>query len=219
MSLKKSYYLDQIEVNKINGTRSELGFREMYTLDFLARQHNFFLKSGHSLLDLGCGDKYIETAALSRGLKYTGTDIDQVHFERDQLPFEDEQFDVVVSYAVIEHLYSPEFFLSEIYRVLKKGGLVLLSTPNWIMDYRNFYNDPTHVKPYTPESLERVMRLSKFSDIRSYPGLRCKPLWYYTGKYKFLKAFYLLPFRGQSKFIPEFLKGHARSIFAIAIKQ
>jgi ubiquinone/menaquinone biosynthesis C-methylase UbiE len=46
------------------------------------------------------------------------------------LPFEDTSFDYVVMLEVIEHLQNPYFVLREISRVLKKEGILLLSTPN-----------------------------------------------------------------------------------------
>jgi hypothetical protein len=57
-----------------------------------------------------------------------------------------------------------------------------------------------------------------FNNPKTYPGLRCKPKWYYLGKYRFLKGNYLLPFRGETKYVPSFLKGRSTSIFAIATK-
>ncbi len=45
------------------------------------------------------------------------------------LPFEDGYFDVVLSHSVIEHVESPESYLSECFRVLRPGGILFLSTP------------------------------------------------------------------------------------------
>lgn len=51
--------------------------------------------------------------------------------ERERFPFADGEFDVVLFCEVIEHLTeNPVFALSEIHRVLKPGGLVIVSTPN-----------------------------------------------------------------------------------------
>ena len=48
----------------------------------------------------------------------------------DGLPFGDASFDLIVSVETIEHLENPHRFLREIGRVLRKGGYVVLSTPN-----------------------------------------------------------------------------------------
>ena len=66
-----------------------------------------------------------------------------------------------------------------------------------------------------------------FKDVKTFPGLRCKNKWFYEGKYRFEKAYYLFPFLQFNngswfdlirKFLPAFLKGHARSIIAIGKK-
>ena len=171
------------------------------------------------LLDLGCADRFLEPACQSRGWNYRGLDYTDVNFETDTLPIDTNSVDIVVSLAVIEHLRDSDNFLSEIFRCLKPGGIVYLSTPNFQLDFKNFYNDPTHVKPYTPESLKQLLNLSGFSSTATFPGLRCKDISWYRGKNRFLKAYYLLPFSGNTKWIvPNFLKGHTRSIFALGKK-
>lgn len=46
------------------------------------------------------------------------------------LPYEDEFFDVVISSETIEHVENPRFFLKELYRILKKDWIFILTTPN-----------------------------------------------------------------------------------------
>jgi len=51
------------------------------------------------------------------------------------VPFEDNTFDAVLCDWVLEHLSSPDDFLAEVYRVLKKGGVFLFRAPNsWLYD-------------------------------------------------------------------------------------
>jgi len=45
------------------------------------------------------------------------------------LPFKDNSFDMVTLIAVIEHLDHPEYIISEVHRVLKPGGSLILTTP------------------------------------------------------------------------------------------
>lgn len=90
------------------------------------------------LLDVGCGRKpYKELFNVSR---YVGMDIDQsghthededidVYYDGKKFPFEKESFDSVLCNQVFEHVFNPEEFLDEIYRVLKKDGQLLLSVP------------------------------------------------------------------------------------------
>lgn len=49
----------------------------------------------------------------------------------DKFPYKSDIFDIVICSEVIEHLFDPENTIRESYRVLKKGGMVLLSTPNF----------------------------------------------------------------------------------------
>jgi ubiquinone/menaquinone biosynthesis C-methylase UbiE len=46
-----------------------------------------------------------------------------------EFPFTDEKFDLVLSLETLEHVPKPELFLKEVGRVLKKGGVLVMSTP------------------------------------------------------------------------------------------
>lgn len=50
--------------------------------------------------------------------------------DAQNMPFKDNNFDAVVSFETIEHLENPSKFISEVLRVLKKKGILILSTPN-----------------------------------------------------------------------------------------
>lgn len=50
--------------------------------------------------------------------------------DTEDFPFEDNLFDAVIALELIEHLYDPDHFLEEVYRVLKPSGYFILSTPN-----------------------------------------------------------------------------------------
>jgi SAM-dependent methyltransferase len=65
-----------------------------------------------------------------RILENTWLDEALVVAPNDALPFDDHSFDMVVSFAVLEHLADPEFAASEIRRVLKPGGWFCAWTPN-----------------------------------------------------------------------------------------
>lgn len=200
--------------------RVKMGEREIQTLQLLAGEVGFGCRAGQTFLDLGCADRYLEPACREAGWSYCGLDYTDLDFECDRFPLEDESVDLAVSLAVIEHLREPSKFLSEISRCLKPGGLVYLSTPNFQLDWKNFYNDPTHVRPYTPVSLEALLSLSGFESVASFPGLRCKPIGWYRGPNRFLRAYYMLPFRNDTSWpVPGFLRGHARSIFGLGLKR
>jgi SAM-dependent methyltransferase len=100
------------------------------------------LPSSARVLDAPCGAAPALTLALlERGFSAVGADIDQVAesrlgkaFERVNLdgpfPWQDQTFDAVFSTEGIEHLENHFSFLREMCRILKQGGLLVLTTPN-----------------------------------------------------------------------------------------
>lgn len=66
------------------------------------------------------------------------------------LPYPNAAFDSVVSFQVIEHIQNDELFLREIYRVLRPGGVALLTTPNRPM---SLSRNPWHIREYTGSEL------------------------------------------------------------------
>lgn len=127
------------------------------------------------VLDIGAGANHLVRAFNARNVKAEGIDFDRANFEKDTLPFKDNLFESVILNAVIEHIRNPDTMMREISRVVVPGGLIIVRTPNWQMDYKNFYNDPTHVKPYTPEGLATLLSMYGFETFFSGPALVCKP--------------------------------------------
>lgn len=72
------------------------------------------------------------------------------------LPFEDESFDCVVSFQVIEHIKCDKEFVREVYRVLKPGGRFIVSTPNRPM---SLTRNPWHVREYSAEQFKELLSI------------------------------------------------------------
>jgi SAM-dependent methyltransferase len=70
------------------------------------------------------GDKQACERARENRIKILNHDLDR------GLPYPDSRFDCVIAAEIIEHVYDTDFFLREIHRVLKAGGILVLSTPN-----------------------------------------------------------------------------------------
>jgi len=100
------------------------------------------LPAGARMLDAPCGAAAALTRALlDRGYEAVGADIDpeaekrlgkafaKANFDAP-LPWPDQDFDAVISTEGIEHLENHFLFLREVGRILKPGGLLLLTTPN-----------------------------------------------------------------------------------------
>ena len=219
MSIKKEYYKSKITLEQKKLDRDIDAHREIETIIYLLREfYNTDLKKGSRILDLGAGDKFLKQICIKKNFFYDSLDVEDLDFEKDKFKFEDNYFDLVVSLAVLEHLSNPSIFIEESKRVLKNGSCIFLSTPNWKYSKDSFFDDVTHVKPYSPNSLNQLLELKGFRDIKTMPNLRCKKKWWYEGKFKFFKAYYLLPFKGDTKFVPNFLKGKSRGLFAIGKK-
>lgn len=96
------------------------------------------------LLDIGCGEGLLLSAAERRGWDVCGVEFSpqaaamakEVFRDRiiqgtlQSAAFPDEQFDVVTMIDVIEHVYDPASELLEIKRILRPGGIVYLLTPD-----------------------------------------------------------------------------------------
>jgi 2-polyprenyl-3-methyl-5-hydroxy-6-metoxy-1,4-benzoquinol methylase len=65
----------------------------------------------------------------------------------------ENSYDCVVSFQVIEHIQDDHLFLKEIHRVLKPGGLALLTTPNRSM---SLSRNPWHIREYLPHQLQTL---------------------------------------------------------------
>src|SRR4051812_41631195 len=77
--------------------RDAYGERELKTLELLIAEVGPQLPKAGKVLDLGCGDKFLQPACARRNLEYTGLDYDTVNFEKDKLPVESNSVDVGLS--------------------------------------------------------------------------------------------------------------------------
>lgn len=193
----------------------ELWEREWVTIETLLGIRGMTVAEVRSIADIGCGGRELEIGATERQIKYRGFDIDDGNLDTDCLPAADSNFDLVVAFALLEHLQNPDNFLREVFRVLRPGGILMLSTPNWHFASRNFYDNPAHVQPYSPISASVLLSAYGFQGVEVYPGLRAKSGRAYIGKLRFWRAA-LRPIRGNPPIWPPFMKGRATSFFALA---
>ena len=85
------------------------------------------------VLDCGCGDKpffpfFEDLSSLYIGIDVTREKKIDIVGDVEKLPFKAHSFNAVLCTQVIEHVFYPEILIDEIYRVLKSGGLLFLST-------------------------------------------------------------------------------------------
>lgn len=127
--------------------------------------------SPSSVLDIGCGDGFFlrELRPHVDGHAYfAGIDRDKESIAKacemgadcrvgeleELLPFESAKFDVVFAGEIIEHVADPDFLLSEIKRVLKVNGVLVLTTPNLLC----WYNRILMLFGVTPMFVEQSFR-------------------------------------------------------------
>jgi 2-polyprenyl-3-methyl-5-hydroxy-6-metoxy-1,4-benzoquinol methylase len=162
--------------SKLFGARAQSEYRR--TLRRLER----YRQTGR-LLDLGCNVGGFLLAAREAGWTPTGIEpsapvarYGREHhgleviantIERVNLP--GGAFDVVYSNAVLEHLPSPRSVLSEVWRVLRPGGVMTASTVNfasytgqWLGGDWHLVDPRAHLTLFSPETLRRYFEQAKF---------------------------------------------------------
>ncbi|MEK7144805.1 MAG: class I SAM-dependent methyltransferase [Patescibacteria group bacterium] len=165
--------------------------------DFIAR-----IPHGASVLDVGCGQGRLLTRIKEQrpDLRLSGIDISDVKslvpagvaFTQGSVEdltnfYAPNTFDAVLCQHVIEHLVSPINLIAGIREVLRPGGSFFIETPNWTRMYMPFsflyfWNDYTHIHPYTPFSMSRMLLEYEFSveSIRTLPSCT----WRIPGRFK-----------------------------------
>ena len=172
------------------------------------------------LIDLGCGTESFVKLVKEKNIKVKGYDLDTVDLENSKIPESNDSADYVTCLSIIEHLKDPSNLLSEIYRILKPNGILIIVTPNFYYCYRNFYDDPTHFNPFTPKKLETILKLFGFKSNYVLPWIVKKNPKIWRLPMKFFFARYCLLARGDTKLpIPEFFKGKSSTILSLSEKK
>lgn len=136
-------------------------------------------------LEIGCGLGYFSNKAVKMGAKVTGIDIGPklvsinkkltpkgkfIVSSASKLPFKDGMFDVVLSTEVIEHVDNQKDAIKEMFRVLKKNGVLVITTPNRVFkplfDLLSFLRiRPYHGNEYWFYPWELKKKLEKYGSI------------------------------------------------------
>lgn len=135
------------------------------------------LTAGRRVLDAACGAGWGSALLAAGGAEVVGVDLspatildarrehgDRVDFREGDLcdlPLSDGEFDCVVCFEALAHVATPERALDELRRVLRPGGLLLISAPN-----RSVYpaGNPLHLCELDSAELERLLR-ARFGNV------------------------------------------------------
>lgn len=134
-----------------------------------------------TVLEIGSGEGYGIKILSPRSEKYYALDkhptpvsdnSGKVVFRQAVIPplhgLNDDFFDFVVTFQVIEHIKNDSLFLNEIRRVLKPGGKLILTTPNRLM---SLTRNPWHIREYKPDQFSSLLKgVFGDADIRGVYG-------------------------------------------------
>lgn len=169
----------------------------------LVKEHN-----PNNILDVGCGDGFLLSEIKKRlpdailwGVDVYKTKKKGIDFKiadiTKGLPFETGSLDCVIMGEIIEHVPDPDFVFKEVNRILKKKGMLIISTPNlvsWanrimvLFGIQPFFTETSsevnlgrylkilgqgckvqgHLKVFTHKSLEELLRKEKFKVIEKH---------------------------------------------------
>ena len=128
-----------------------------------------FLKERVKVLDAACGSGYGTEILSERAFEVSGVDLSEhglnyanAHHKKfnnkflladlqNPFPFESGYFDMVVSFETLEHVVGQEDVIKEFYRVIRPGGLMVISTPD----------RDTFINKNIPENIFHVRELNK----------------------------------------------------------
>jgi ubiquinone/menaquinone biosynthesis C-methylase UbiE len=199
------------------------------------------------VLDVGCGEAYgsemLRTEGQARLVVALDINLDPglakkyprlMLFQGDALnfPFKDESFDIVTAFEVIEHLNDPQKALGEIRRILKRGGIALISKPRRDLWHRTPTN-PYHKFEFSFTEFKTCIT-SYFSVFRLFgqyfdyvfvemvpPGLGLRRLLRYVGSFlaklnrseHLLHRYDVMPIEGAPRYIvPKYMIAVCRKI-------
>lgn len=136
------------------------------------------LPENATLLDVGCWGWRLAEQALAQRVRLVGADLAEppgrphgvgyANIQEHQISMPDSQCDLVVASHVLEHIADAIGFMRELVRVAKPGGLIFMEAPSELAcippasndpsDHRflSFWDDPTHVRPWTPGAMYRL---------------------------------------------------------------
>jgi len=191
-------------------------------LDFLVQTDR--LEPSDRILEIGCGIGTIVFELSRQGYDVTGTDISSVAIEygrskygdvrlevqpAEELAFDDQAFDVVLSFDLFEHIALIDRHVAEVARVLKPEGYYLFQTPNKLsnavfetLSHKSLKWRRYHPSLHTPGQLRRRLakhgfeaHFVKMDPINEYTQAKLKklgPLGSVVGRVNFTKLPLLL---------------------------
>lgn len=150
------------------------------------------------LFDIGCGLGFFLQEMNHRGWQVSGLEISKtgrqfikkrlglaVYSEPlEQLSLPDGMFDVVTLFYVVEHVIDPLLLLTEIRRILKPDGFVLIRWPHTtpvvkllgpLAKKLDLYHTPFHLYDFSPDTMEKLLRRAGFTSVETIMAGHTRP--------------------------------------------
>ncbi len=141
------------------------------------------------LLDFGCGIGDFLIHAQAKGWSVHGIEPNvkardiaskklrsEILDNEGLMRFPDNHFDLITLFHVLEHVYAPDELISELLRVLKPNGRLILALPNKDSFDAKYYNKfwaawdvPRHLWHFVPESVEGLLEKHKMEKFKQIP--------------------------------------------------
>jgi 2-polyprenyl-3-methyl-5-hydroxy-6-metoxy-1,4-benzoquinol methylase len=224
---KEHYKKDAVEFDYFEERKGATAHDERRVREFVISK---IPKNANSILDVGCGNGWVAKEFLPKGKQVYSLDISVtnpsivkrlypsekhlcVAADSFHLPFSNDSFDCVIASEIIEHVFDPEEFIKELFRVVKKGGDLTITTPykEKIIYYLCIHcNQKTpanaHIHSFDEKKLESLysgkdletFKYETFGNkflifLRSYVILKFFPFWLWKIKDKFASWIYNKP--------------------------
>jgi SAM-dependent methyltransferase len=134
------------------------------------------------ILDVGCGANKFEGAIGLDNNPRTAADV--IHdLGTIPYPFPDDEFDLIVSRHVVEHVPDVMTFVGELHRITKPGGRIQLVTPHYTNP--DWATDPTHRNHFNSYSFNTFTERQVFD---FYTDVQLKPVKIYVSLLNLWKA-------------------------------
>jgi 2-polyprenyl-3-methyl-5-hydroxy-6-metoxy-1,4-benzoquinol methylase len=173
--------------------KKNIDFEQKIRLDFLKKQFlNTAIPNNPSILDIGCGDGFAFSYITNhkKFKNYIAVDFSEIKLktlfqqnndatvcitDADNLPFKENNFDVIFCLEVLEHVIDPDVVLNQIFKLLKDGGVCFISIPidsyiqvRSLKMIKQYYNSDVfseHINAFYPEELKQLLVKNNFQII------------------------------------------------------
>lgn len=181
-------YRNQFQESSMAGISFAKGRYQQFEKVLQKFSPSVFEKSTKNLLDIGCGTGDFLQVAMHHGWQVSGTEISPEAAQRisEKIPHNifvgnllsidlpSQNYDVITLYHVIEHLISPNEFLSRIRQLLKPNGVFFVETPNiggigFKISKKEWSHliPPEHITYFNPNSLKFTLNQAGFQDVKT----------------------------------------------------